>query len=66
MQHINQSEKSNNVQNRCAPSKMPSSENFVPDTNILGKTLAQEISDQLLYEHNSHKNNQSTTISSVQ
>ena len=57
-------EKSINIQ--CASGKTLGSKDPLPNTNISDKILAQEISDQLLHEHNSHENNQSTAKSSIQ
>lgn len=54
-------EKSNNIQNRSASGKIPGSQDPVPNTSTPAKNLAQEISDQLLRENNSHVNNETTT-----
>lgn len=58
-------EKSNKVESRSVASKTPSLKDSLPNTITPTKTLAQEISDQLLRENNSHENNQSSAKSTV-
>lgn len=57
--------KNNNIQNRCASNKTSGSKDFLPNINAPGKTLAQQISDQLLCKYNSHENNQSSIKSFI-